>query len=94
LTRELVPHEALLVGQWISKNGKTIEDEISERITWLIRNSLKRMATDATGWDTLYKDPRDGRLWELTYPHSEMHGGGPPLLRALSLEDARAKYSL
>ena len=93
MTKELSPHETLLLGSWTSKNGNTVEDAVSERISWLTGNSLRRRATDATGWDTLYEDPRDGRLWELIYPHSEMHGGGPPLLRIITAVDARLKYT-
>lgn len=94
MTRELSPHENELVGGWTTKNGKTIEDGVSERIRWLVGNSLKRVAADETGWDTLYEDLHDGRLWELIYPHSEMHGGGPPLLRVVALREGRVKYRL
>jgi hypothetical protein len=94
MTEKLSTHETLLAGGWVSKKGQTVNDGVSERIRWLIKNSLKRVAVDTTGWDTLYEDPHDGRLWELIYPHSEMHGGGPPLLRVVLPEEARLKYSL
>jgi hypothetical protein len=45
------------------------------------------------GWDVLYRDPRDGRFWELTYPHGDVQGGGPPRLHLLSVEELRGKYS-
>jgi hypothetical protein len=93
MIEELSPNETLLVGTWMLKNGNITEDPVSLRIRWLIRSSLKRNATDATGWDTLYEDPRDGRLWELIYPQSEMHGGGPPLLRVVTEVEARQKYA-
>jgi hypothetical protein len=93
MIEELSPSETLLVGAWLSKNGHIIEDPVSLRIRWLILSSLRRNATDATGWDTLYEDPRDGRLWELIYPQSEMHGGGPPLLRVVTEAEARLKYA-
>ncbi len=92
--KELAPDEAVLKGAWLSRSGKTIEDDVSQRIKWLIRTSLKRRANDASGWDTLYEDPRDGRLWELVYPRSEMHGGGPPLLQIVTPEVARTKYGI
>jgi hypothetical protein len=31
-------------------------------------------------------------LWERTYPHGTMQGGGPAQLRCLSLDEAHAKY--
>jgi hypothetical protein len=40
----------------------------------------------------LYRDPQDGRLWELTYPHSDWHGGEPPDLRHISSGEAASKY--
>jgi len=89
----LFANETVLEGAWTSKDGRVIEDPVSLRIKWLIGNWLRRKATDATGWDTLYEDPHDGRLWELIYPHSEMHGGGPPLLRVVTDADALLKYS-
>ena len=46
----------------------------------------------ASVWDTLFRDPRDGRLWEKIYPMSEMHGGGPPTLRLLPESDVVQKY--
>ena len=42
----------------------------------------------------LYRDPNDNRLWELIYPQSEMHGGGPPELRNLTFNEARQKYDV
>ncbi|MGZ5170952.1 MAG: Imm27 family immunity protein, partial [Burkholderiales bacterium] len=43
-------------------------------------------------WLRLYKDPTDGRLWELTYPHSEMHGGGPRILRVITSTEAAQTF--
>jgi len=40
----------------------------------------------------LYRDPQDGRSWELTYPHSDWHGGEPPDLRHISSGEAASKY--
>jgi len=33
-----------------------------------------------------------GSDWELAYPHTEMHGGGPPVLTRLSLEQVQTLY--
>jgi Immunity protein 27 len=46
----------------------------------------------SSDWETLFRDPSDGRYWERTYLHSETQGGGPPSLFALSAEKAHAKY--
>jgi hypothetical protein len=42
----------------------------------------------------LYVDASDGRYWELIYPDSQLHGGGPPTLRNLSEASARKKYRI
>ena len=44
-------------------------------------------------WQLLYRDPKDGRLWEQTSPQGEMHGGGPPRLAVISEEEARKRYT-
>ena len=66
----------------------------SARIHWLISQHLQKCAITVEGWSMLYRDPQDGRFWEHTYPHSEMHGGGPAKRAVLSEEAAQQKYSL
>ena len=86
--------ESKLIGQWHFENGAMRKDEVSQRIEWLINSHWKKITADASGWDVLYIDPVDERLWELTYPQSEMSGGGPPSLTIISREEAVKKYSL
>lgn len=88
----LTSHEHLLQGQWGSVDGRLVADQTCERIAELIRSHLTEVARDASGWDVLYRAPDDGRLWELTYPQSHLHGGGPPQLRHLDENEARTKY--
>jgi len=38
-------------------------------------------------WASLYKHPDTGDLWDVTYPHGEMHGGGRQRLRRLVHRD-------
>ena len=90
---ELAPEEVDLRGDWVVKKGRSVVgDTTEERIEWLITQKLQRIAKDWSGWETLYRDPQDGRLWELTYPRGEMHGGGPRRLRVISRDEAAAKY--
>jgi len=86
--------ESKLIGHWIYENGSMTKDEDAIRIEGLIKNHLKKIATDASGWDVLYIDPDDNRLWEVIYLQSDMQGGGPPSLFYISNEDAKIKYSL
>lgn len=74
------PHEMDIVGKWILSQGQVIEDETCQRIQTLIHHHLLKVKTEPSGWETLYRDPQDGRLWELTYPQGELQGGGPPRL--------------
>jgi hypothetical protein len=91
---KLNPQEAELVGRWIIEGGETRADPTCERIEWLTDNHLRRIAVSnkSGAWETLFQDPDDGPYWERTYPKSEMHGGGPPVLRRLSEEQAKRKY--
>jgi hypothetical protein len=91
---ELAPEEVDLRGDWLAqKNRSVVADATEQRIEWLTTQKLERLASDSSGWDTLYRDPRDGRLWEPTYPQGEMQGGGPHRLHVLSRDEAAAKYS-
>ena len=90
---ELAPEEVDLRGNWIvQKDRAVVGDAMEQRIEWLTTQKLERIANDSSGWDILYRDPRDGRLWELTYPRSEMHGGGPRRLCIISRDEAAVKY--
>ena len=83
-----------LVGSWIMSKGQMTDDETSQVIEDLTKNHFRRLAVTSGGWETLYVDPRDQRLWELTFPKSEMHGGGPKALRLLTPAAAKQKYGL
>ena len=91
--KKLESYEKELVGDWILADGKVRGNEACERIHWLISEVLQQMGVDAAsgGWDKLFRDPADGRYWLLTYPRSEMQGGGPPALKHLTLTDQEVK---
>ena len=91
---KLQPDETQLIGEWKLVNGVVVGNEACDRIDLLTSEYLKHIATDASGWEKLYRDPEDGRYWEHTYPHSEMHGGGPPTLTCISAEEAKRKYGV
>jgi len=91
---ELKPDETLLQGGWVRTTDGLKPDWTCRRIEALTTNSLVKLGTDRSGWDTLYKDPHDHRLWELTFPDSDTQGGGPPRLRHMTNVEAEAKYEL
>jgi hypothetical protein len=86
------PCENELVGTWIEIDGRVVGDQACERIQTLTDKFLIKVGTDRSGWETLFRDPEDGRYWERTYPHGEWHGGGPPTLYYLSDKEATEKY--
>ena len=63
------------------------EAEISNALA-----KLEKLGHDVSGWETLYRDTTNGALWEVTYPHGEVHGGGPRQLRKITRFDAATKY--
>ncbi len=90
----LHPDETELVGEWEFIDGRVKTNAAADRIQALLASgSLERVATANEGWSTLYRDSADGRLWELTYPQSELHGGGPPVLRWVTAEEIRDRYA-
>ena len=88
----LKPNETILDGKFVVENGQVKADSTALRITYLTTKILLKVATSDDGWASLYKDPNDNRLWELTYPNSGGHGSGEPLLALVSLQQAISKY--
>jgi len=90
----LQPDETDLIGSWVFDSGRMTRDAVEQRIEKLIGSCLEKISTspESGAWDALYRDPSDGRLWELTYPQSEMHGGGPKRLTNISAQMAASKY--
>jgi Immunity protein 27 len=71
--------------------GRAIVVDVRQ-IGLLLASHLEKLCHDSTGWYTLFRDSRDGQLWELSYPESALHGGGPPQLAMVSVEEARCRY--
>lgn len=93
---KLQPNECLLTGSWSYSNNAMQADDVCRRIELLVSTDLKKIASSPKwgDWEQLFQDPLDGRYWEKTYPHGEMQGGGPPQLKWLSEDEARAKYRI
>jgi hypothetical protein len=85
--------ESEIVGQWIEQPAdKVVADHSCERIDWLVKHALKEIFVNGDGWKALYQNPKDCAYWEMSYPFSHMHGGGPPKLTKLSSSVVREKY--
>jgi hypothetical protein len=87
-------NEVKIKGGWKSIGKQVLPDENCVRIDWLKSKYFHKIAVDPSGWDTLFRDPEDGRYWELTYPESELHGGGASQLTVISFQVAKVKYNI
>ncbi|HEX7664511.1 MAG TPA: Imm27 family immunity protein [Polyangiaceae bacterium] len=94
--KKIEPDEIRIVGHWVIANGKTVEDEAARRLRELVSGYLVWIASDESGWFTLYRDPEDGRYWEHGYLQlqADSHGGGPPSLIRVDAEHIEARYGL
>jgi len=90
--KALLPQETELTGQWQLVAGKMVADDACRRIQQLTTEQLVKVGIAASGWLVLYRDPQDSRFWELSYPHGEMHGGGPPKLTCVTAQHAETVY--
>ena len=86
------PRETVISGGWIFSGNVKIGDDNFKRIEALLSDWLVEIVRDSSGWDVLLIDPADKRLWEMTYPHSELSGGGPPMLAWIDNQRAQQKY--
>jgi hypothetical protein len=91
---DLEPRESEVVGRWLVVGDARTADHVDQRIRWLTSSRLASLGSASGGWDWLFRDPRDGRLWELTFPESSLHGSGPRRLSVVSPDVARDKYGV
>ena len=68
----------------VLRDGKMVAEGDCEAINELL-GSLDRVTDGCGGWAILHLHRNTGQFWELTYPQSEMHGGGPRRLRRLNI---------
>jgi len=69
----------VLHGTRVAVEGDAIE------IERLLKDELEEVSVTDGGWRTLLRSRADGRFWELSYPQSHMHGGGPRTLAELGI---------
>lgn len=62
---------------WVRDGDEIVSAGDSAEIDHLLTHELEKIAEADNGWRSLYRHRSDGRLWQLDYPHSELHGGGP-----------------
>lgn len=72
---------------WVKRDGDVIVEGDAAIIDEWLASRLERVADAGGGWRILYRHRESGRYWELTYPASDLHGGGPRVLSALDIDD-------
>lgn len=73
-----------LIEEFLLKGSTVVAAGDAARIDVMLRDELVKVGAEEGGWTTLYRHKTTGTFWELTYPNSEMHGGGPRQLVELS----------
>lgn len=92
--RYIAPTEYEIVGGFERKGGQVKPNANSLRIAELRCNLLQEIAASAEHYSVLYRDPNDGRYWELVSQNPEGHGGGTKSLVFISDNEAKVKYQL
>jgi hypothetical protein len=69
---------------WSFEDGRMIARGDADAIDDMLATKLNKIRTEEGGWTIIYRHRTTGQLWELRYPKSEMHGGGPRRLRLLA----------
>lgn len=87
------PEETELQGYWLDMGSAVAPDSNWERIDSLTGEYLVHVAKGSDGREKLYRDPADGRLWELV-PVEPNLPAGPPLLRVIERSRAEEKYGV
>jgi Immunity protein 27 len=68
---------------WVSEDGKMVVRGDAAAIDEMLGTKLEKVRSDASGWLVVYRHRETNQFWELSYPQSEMHGGGPRRLRLI-----------
>ena len=68
---------------WAVEGGNVVARGDAAAIDDMLASSLEKVGSEEGGWTTIYRDRETNDVWELTYPQSHMHGGGPRRLRLL-----------
>lgn len=82
-TTQVLSNLGDLSDKWVLRDGRMSNEGDARLIDALISNELTEVAVSDNGWRKLFRHRKTGCFWELSYPHSELPGGGPRRLREL-----------
>lgn len=83
------PDETIIDSFWKNYSSKEESTKVRNRIDWLLKNYLHKIAIGDSGWSALYLDTHDNRLWELTFVNS--YWDYYPLLKIIDKDTALCK---
>ncbi|WNC69093.1 Imm27 family immunity protein [Thalassotalea nanhaiensis] len=63
-----------------------------ETINDFIKCRCKKLTTDSSDWETLYINEDANEYWVKSYPNSECHGGGNPILSRITSLEVEQKF--
>jgi len=55
----------------------------AKAIDEMLATKLEKIRVDPVNWIVVFRHRDTNQLWELRYPQSELHGGGPRRLRLI-----------
>jgi hypothetical protein len=79
---------------WIKRGSSLVVDGDTVEIDRLLKEELEHVASTDNGWTQLFVDARGDGYWELSFPQSNTHGGGPRLLSPVSRDLVQSKYGI
>jgi Immunity protein 27 len=68
---------------WYSEDGKMTARGDAKAIDEMLATKLEKIRVDPVNWIVVFRHRDTNQLWELRYPQSELHGGGPRRLRLI-----------
>ena len=88
----IFPDEVRLTSRRYPMDGTMALDDTGQRIERLMQHYLVKLDAGPKGRGVLFRDPKDGRFWELLCPDAEPHGFTLPELVCVSPAEAERKY--
>lgn len=88
------PGETVLQGLWIDLGSRMEKDVTWQRIEWLVAEHFEELACLENGLVRLYRDPTDGRLWELFPVRPELGEQSPPQLVVIDPQAAAERFGV
>ena len=88
----IFPDEVRLTSRRYPMDGCMALDDTGKRMERLMQHYLVRLGAGPKDRGVLFRDPKDGRFWELLSPAAEPHGFTLPELVCLAPVQAREKY--